>query len=510
MLDANALEPGARIDADVCIIGAGASGITLARALAGDGIEVALLESGGMDFESDTQKLADVINRQPQYVFEGMRLRYFGGSTNHWGGWCRPLDEMDFRERPWVRDSGWPITRADLDPYYPKALSILDVPPRLYGATLPQVADDIKHKPSVLGADHPDFRPLVWLRSAPTRMRTKYGDDIRANPRIRCFLHANAMELMADANGAHVLCLKVRTLAGRESTCIAKLYVLCAGGIENARLLLLSDSVVAGGLGNRHDLVGRYLMEHTSTPAPGWLVLAPPRGSERFQEEDLCHRSRDGRLPGVNAELFGFAARPAFQRTHKLLGCSINALGAPVTDAEALPGAIRDLVGSRHGPSASPSAAAQLPRAYRILVLAEHAPNPNSRVSLSSERDTLGQRKTVVDVQFQEQDRRSIRESLECFARAVGASGHGRVQLNDGELFYGGGGGHDMGTTRMADDPRHGVTDRHGKVHGVDNLFLAGSSLFSTSGSANPTLTLVALTLRIADRLKGIVRTVRR
>src|SRR5262249_51938286 len=159
------------------------------------------------------------------------------------------------------------------------------------------------------------------------------------SPHIRCFLHANAMELMADANGAHVLGLRVRTLAGRESTCTARIYVLCAGGIENARLLLLSDSVVAGGLGNQHDLVGRYLMEPAAAPAPGWLVLAPP--NERFQEEDLCERSRNGRLPGVKGDLFGFLARPAFQRAHELMACSINALGAPVTDAEALPDAIR-------------------------------------------------------------------------------------------------------------------------------------------------------------------------
>src|SRR5262249_51367249 len=160
----------------------------------------------------------------------------------------------------------------------------------------------------------------------------------------------------------------------------------------------------------------------------------------------------------------------AFQRAHELMACSINALGAPVTDAEALPDAIRDLLGVR--PGSPPTAAARALHAYRIFVFAEHAPNPNSRVSLGSERDALGQRKTVVDVQFQEQDRRSIRDSLQFFARALGASGHGRVQITNGEAQnYGGGGGHDMGTTRMADDPRKGVTDRQGKVHGVDNLF---------------------------------------
>jgi len=504
LLDANALQPGARIATDVCVVGAGAAGITLARTLAGHGIDVALLESGGMDFEPATQKLADVVNREPQYPFDGLRLRYFGGSTNHWGGWCRPFDATDFLTRSWVSNSGWPITRADLDPYYPEALSILDIPPRLHGASLEQLADDIEHKPSVFGADHRDFQSLVWLQSAPTRMRAKYRDEIRANPRIHCFLHANAMELIADANGSHVLGLKVRTLAGRESTCSAKIYVLCAGGIENARLLLLSDTVVAGGIGNQHDLVGRYLMEHTSTSSPCWLVLAPPTGSERFQEEDVCERSRSSRLPGVKADMFGFAARPAFQRTHELLACSINAAGGPVTDREAMPEAIRDLLGA----SSSPAAAIPGPRAYRIFVLAEHVPNPNSRVSLGTERDALGQRKTVVDLQFQEQDRRSLRDSLQFFAQALGASGRGRVQINNGEpLTYAGGGGHDMGTTRMADDPRHGVTDRHGKVHGVDNLFLAGSSLFSTSGFANPTLTLVALTLRVADRLKDVVRT---
>lgn len=510
-VDANSLDPGARIEAEVCIVGAGAAGIALARTLARHGIGAVLLESGGMTQDADTQKLYDLVNPHPQYPFSMARIRFFGGSTNAWGGWCRPLDEEDFLPHSWVSESGWPIRRADLDPYYPEAMSILDIPPRMHAVPIEQLAEDTEHQPYLLGRDNADFEPLVWLQSAPTRMNQKYRGEIGDSSQIRCLLHANVTELVVDEGGSRVTSVKVRTLAGRTFTVVAKVYALCAGGLENARLLLLSDSVVKGGIGNRHELVGRYLMEHVSVPPP-WLAMLPPGGTGRFQEEALCERSRAGRLPGVKSDMFGFATRFSLRREHQLLACSINVLGAPETNPDSAPQAIRDLLATP-GTTSTPGAAAQPLRVYGMFVLAEQAPNRDSRVSLGTELDALGQRKLVLDLKFTDQDQRSVRTSLDFFARALGALGRGRVGLRELDpAFCGGqafcsGGGHDMGTTRMADDPQHGVTDRYGRVHDIENLFVAGSSLFPTGGFANPTLTIVALTLRLADRLKDVVRT---
>jgi len=507
-VDANALPAGAHTAADVCIVGAGAAGITLARTLARYGVTTALLESGGLTPDVDTQRLYDVVNADSRYwfqndttgdyVFSTLRLRYFGGSTNHWAGTCRPLDAEDFMPRPWVEHSGWPITRADLDTYYPEAMAILDLPPLLHGLSYEDLVGNPVRPPRLLPGNG-EFTPLAWFVSPPTRMNEKYRGEIGANDRIRCILHANATDIGTDANGTHVNRIRVSTLAGRTSTVTAKAYVLCTGGIENARLLLLSDSVVPGGIGNRHDLVGRYLMEHPSTPFP-WLALRSPDGAEQYLEEEVSQRSGLGRLPSIKSDFIGFATTPAFRRKHRLLACSINAMRATDSDLEQVPDAIRTLL------NASPRASGARPlRLYRIMVLAEQAPNPNSRVTLGTELDALGQRKTVVALECLDIDRRNVKITLAHFARAVGALGRGRLQVVESEPTLLAGGGHDMGTTRMADDPRRGVTDRHARVHGVDNLYVAGSSLFPTVGFANPTLTLVALTLRLADRLKEVL-----
>jgi choline dehydrogenase-like flavoprotein len=522
LIDANALEPGARVDSEVCIVGAGAAGITLARTLSRHGIRTALVESGGLTPDADTQGLYDVVNLHPEYPFAMLRLRYFGGSTNHWGGMCRPLDEEDFLPRPWVSDSGWPIRRADLDPYYPEALSVLDLPPHLHDVSFEQLAEDTEHKPHLLGNHHAELEPLVWLQSTPTRMNEKYRDEIRDSTQISCFLHANATELIPDGNGSRLTGVTVRTLGGRAFTFGATVYVLCAGGIENARLLLLSDAIVKGGIGNGHDVVGRYLMEHQSPASEPWLALVPPGGSGMFQEEDLCERygaggradKSDGfglatrygfrREPGIKNDAFGFAVRPRVRQRLGLLNCAINASVPPETDASAVPEAIRDLVTGPLG--GKPSAATQTVRVYRLILFGEPTPNRNSRIFLGTELDALGQRKTVVDLRVHQHDPGSMRVSLDLFAKAVGELGRGRVQVGEPGDAVRTGGGHDMGTTRMADDPTRGVTDRNGRVHGMENLFVAGSSLFPTAGFANPTLTVVALTLRLADRLKDVAR----
>jgi choline dehydrogenase-like flavoprotein len=523
-INAHGLDPGAHIDSGVCIVGAGAAGITLARTLARHGISTALLESGGLTPDADTQRLHDVVNLQPQYPFAMMRLRYFGGSTNHWGGMCRPLDEEDFLPRPWVTDSGWPIRRADLDPYYPEAMSILDLPPQLHAVSFEQLAQDTEHKPYLLGNEHAQFEPLVWFQSTPTRMNEKYRDEIGNSKRIYCFLHANATELVADDNGSRLRGVKARTLGGREFTFVATAYVLCAGGIENARLLLLSDATVKDGIGNGHDLVGRYLMEHQYIVPQPRLVVLPPHETWRFQEEDLCQRYRDDsppgendgfglatrhslrRKPGIKSDVFGFAIRPLLRRKLGLLNCAINASFPDETGDTSVPEAIRDLLAGS-GAEVSPSAATPRARVYKLLPFGEPSPNRDSRVFLGRELDALGQRKTMVDLRIHEQDRRSIRVSLDLFAKAIGELGRGRVQVGEPDPALWTGGSHDMGTTRMADDPTGGVTDRNGKVHGIANLFVAGSSLFPTAGFANPTLTVVALTLRLTDRLTDIIRT---
>lgn len=492
LIDANDVGDATLVQSDVCVIGAGAAGITLALALAGPGLEVVLVESGGLEHEAETHTLQEAVNLDARYPVAASRSRFFGGSTNHWGGLCLPLDADDFLPHAWVADSGWPLRKPDLEPYYEKALPILDIP-RAY--RLSDVRADEETHPPLLGPANAFFEPLVWLKSPPTRMGAKYREEVKQSGHVRCFLHVTATELVPTRDGSHVERVEARTFGGRHLRFAARQYVLSAGGIENARLLLLSDSVVPRGLGNQHDLVGRYFMDHLNQVV-GSIAVVSPRGLPSFQEEHLVER----RLPGVERSQFGFATTARLRAEHRLLACSLNA--APAGEPDPTAAAIEELL---IGPAGG-SAAEGPPRAarhYALYTVAEQAPSPTSRVFLSHERDALGQRKIAVDLRVTPADARSVQRSLELFGLELARTGHGRLRVRDvGDVWHLLA-GHHMGTTRMADDPRRGVTDRNGKVHGVANLYVAGSSLFPTGGFANPTLTIIALTLRQAEQLRS-------
>ena len=486
-IDAATLEHGFRAETDVCIVGAGAAGITLATTLSAAGVDLVLLESGGLAPDASTQALADTIDRDPRFPFASTRLRYFGGSTNHWGGLCRALDDEDFLARPWIGESGWPFPRSELAPYYERARAMLEIPPPFSLDDLDRERGD---RPYLFARDHPDFAPLVWMQSPLTRMGVRYRDAVADDSRIRCLLHANAVEVSIDAGGRHVTGIRTATLGGRGATVAAKRYVLCAGAIENARLLLLSDSVVPGGIGNAHDLVGRCFMTHFGVG--GTLALVEPDDGGTFREEALIERR-----PGLSEHVFGWTTRAALRARLGLLGSSINAYVADTEPARrSVPPAIDALL-------AGGSAARLRTRAHVLAILGEHAPNRESRVALSSERDALGQRRAAVDLRFRDGDLRSLRRSIEAFAAALARRGLGRVRLEHEDYLESRfAPDHHMGTTRMAADPRSGVTDHAGRVHGVDDLYVGGSSLFPTSGFSNPTLTIVALALRQADHLR--------
>lgn len=215
-IDARQVPEGTRIDAEVCIVGAGAAGITLARHLAARGVGVCLLESGGMEYDEATQDLhAAAITGRPYHDVDITRLRYFGGTTNHWSGWCSQLDPIDFEARPFLPSSGWGFSFADLAGYYGPAAELCQLPvpsfdPQAIAAELPA----LYRQP--LGAYGAVAR--MWQMSPPTRFGEVYRPDIEAAPAIRCLLHANAVEIEIAAGGTAVERLRVKTLAGTAFT----------------------------------------------------------------------------------------------------------------------------------------------------------------------------------------------------------------------------------------------------------------------------------------------------
>lgn len=502
-------ETPADIRCDLCIVGAGAAGITLALSLAESGLDICVLESGGFEFAGDIQSLYDgesvgMENASPL----GCRLRFLGGTTNHWHGWCAPLQAVDFERRPWVPDSGWPIARSELDAFYARAgefceIGSADAPA---SAALPSF-DRAK---AIVG---------VWRFSPPTRFGSAYRQQLKDAGRVTVYLHCNVCQLVTNATASELRSLNVRTLAGKTGTVTARSYVLACGGMENARLLLLTDEVERGGLGNGSGRLGRNFLQHIEG------VVARVQSNDTAAIVQAFERN-DG---DGGAWMAHAAISPAAQRTYGLLNTGF-AIGRPGTEMSEAYIALRNLwrgVKSGHWPddlgdsiwsvvSDLDGVASDIYRrgneapAYLNLdIKAEQAPNAASTITLGNDRDAFGLRKIRVNWQLSAHDKRSIRRSTELIAEEFGRLDLGRIQLaewlrSDDPMWpeHIWSGCHHMGTTRMSDDARTGIVNTDCRAHTVANLYVAGSAVFPTGGYVPPTLTIVALALRLADHLK--------
>jgi len=518
--DADDVPTGATIRGDVCIVGAGAAGITIARSLAGTRHRVVVLESGGLDFEAPVQRLARGIVSGLHYDLESSRLRYFGGSTNHWAGMSRPLDPEDFEVRDWVPFSGWPFRRTELEPYYERAQPICDLGPPRY-----DLEWWLGRLPGVQPLVHNDTMRTALFQIGPgTRFGEKYRSELRRATNVRVILHANAANVRSDEARVHGV--DVATLAGNRFTVDADVVVLALGGLENPRLLLASRDTNPAGLGNDRDLVGRFFMDHPQVhlgrlvladraPDPelsffvgvpfaraGLAAMDPPRtllGAVALTRA----AARDQRLPGWSTTLFPFEggddddASPSSDATTGISTAAVAALVGDIEGRSGVPRPAREVetLGGR----------TRVSNQFALLVRSEQTPNPESRVALNSETDELGVPRLDLHWALTDDDRSHMLRGVEIFAREVGRLGLGRV-LREPDVppvvEYG---SHHSGTTRMHRDPAYGVVDAHAQVHGVENLFIAGSSVFPTEGFANPTLTIVALALRLADRIARVL-----
>ena len=520
--DARELDDGHVLECDLCIVGGGAAGITLARAFAGSRIEVCLLESGGLEYEEQVQELYRGANvGLPYFDLDICRLRLFGGSTNHWAGRCRPLDELDFEARPWVPLSGWPLARAELEPHYRAAQELCEL-----------AAFDYAPEPWLgPGQEALPFDPAkvvsrVWQFSPPTQFGAAYREALETAPNLTILLHASVVDIEANAAGSEVLGLEVRTLTGNRLTARARAYVLACGGLENPRLLLAANRQVNAGLGNQRDMVGRCFMEHPHLNAARALVVDPAV---------LAFYTRgQGAAAATGTEVVGCLNQSA-ERQRALEVLNFDALFTVDNIGDSGYAALRRLWNAaeqRRWPEdlsgdlwqalidLDDTAAGLLGRfgvreyradnaSFLMWCSAEQAPDPDSRVRLGDAVDALGMPRIALDWRLSELDKRSLQAGHQAVALELGRTGLGRLQIDDWlladltgwspELE---GGHHHMGTTRMTIDPSQGVVDPTSRVHGIANLYVAGSSVFPTCGSANPTLTVVALALRLAEELE--------
>lgn len=263
LIDIRKLPEDSLIESEICIVGAGAAGIAMAREFIDRPERVCLLESGGLDFDEATQALyGDENIGNSYYPLKETRARYLGGSTNLWGGWSRPLDEIDFEVRPWMPYSGWPISKAELGPYYQRAQEVCNLGPFEYDfAYWEDTFRQHQYQPIQFSQE---IAPCFWQIIPPSHLRfgQVYRAELEGARNIETYLHANVVELETDDTAQSVTRLRVATLEGKQFWVKAKAFVLAVGGIENPRLLLASNQVQKVGLGNQYDQVGRYFMEH--------------------------------------------------------------------------------------------------------------------------------------------------------------------------------------------------------------------------------------------------------
>lgn len=543
---ANMIESNTGIETDICIVGAGAAGISMALELEEVGINVLLLESGGFKEDKKTQDLyRGMVNDEAMHSpTDKYRQRKFGGTTTTWGGRCMPFDPIDFEVRDYIPQSGWPIKSNDLSEFYSKANKYLEAGFYCYDAkkTFPPCA-----KPMFKGFESEAFSTEGLERfSCPTNLGKRYQHRFEQSRSISLLLNANVIAIELNTEGSDVDFLQIATLSNDSFKVKAKHYVLAMGGIETTRLMLASNSIHKNGIANQYDVLGRFYMCHiaanvgrlkingsTDNVQHGYEVS--PEGiycrrriqlSEKKQKElgvsnmvarlhfpkitDPAHKS--GILSGlfmaknfISYE-YGKRLNDGEKSTLKLYVQHFgNILTDPVNTIKFLTHWFtkRTCVERKYPSVILPNKTNQ----FSLEVHAEQFPNKDSRMYLSDKKDALGMPQIVVDWQYLNEDVEAIKKTLTLFASEIAQNNIGSFEFDidnlESELMrYGAYGGHHIGTTRMGNDSSTSIVDKNCQVHGVSNLYIASSSVFPTSSQANPTLTITAIALRLAAYLK--------
>lgn len=543
LLDAYDLQSGQHLSTTVCIVGAGAAGITIALKLAEAGIDVILIESGGMNIEEDTQSLyqGHVVDEKLHSPPDKYRQRRFGGSTTIWGGRCMPFDPIDFERRDYINESGWPIDYKDVADYYPEASQLCEIGE-------PDFKIDIfqKDAPNIINGFVSDVVSTQGIEkfSCPTNFANRYGHRLAAYSNLRVILHANCTSIELIESGQRVDYLQIKTLKNTTFRVYAERVIIAMGGLETPRLLLASKSVNSKGVGNDYDVVGRYYMCHMAGNIGNIKINAPikdvyhnyylsPEGvysRRRFSLfENIQREQKIGNMIarlhfpkisdpvhkiGVLSSLYIVKNLISYEYGKRLNDGSIkpfeyikhlfNIVTDPIDIFKFLTHWVtKRTFADRKFPSIILSNRNNL---FSFDVHGEQEPNFNSRVSLTDATDQLGMPQIKIDWQYTKNDILTVKRTLDIFAeeferKNIGSVSYDESRLEEELLRFGAYGGHHIGTARMGSDIKTSVVDGNCKVHSVDNLYISGSSVFPTSSQANPTLTIVAMSLRLAEHI---------
>lgn len=544
LVDSRKLPDGEIINTEVCIVGAGPAGIALAKEFIGSNVRVCLLESGELEVNHETDTLSEgEIVGDPFIPLHEMRRRQFGGLANVWnieihdhkiGVRHAVLDPIDFEKRDWVPYSGWPISYTSLVPYFKRAQTIcklgaLDYAPDRWESALGKR----------IQFQNDRVTTSMFQFGLSGVFAGEYRNEIDQAPTITTYLNANVVEVEADEDGNTIQSVQVACLSGTRFRVNAKVFVLATGGIENARLMLASNKVHRHGLGNHYDVVGRYFMDHPLVNCG----LLTPKDKTVFNRMGLY----DKRFVNNETVMGKFVLTESVMRREKLF--NMSALVFPREESYKSPGKLSAkalLRGLRRGNLGEDSIhhlkkvildiddiAIDFYRLkikkteiypslrfggwtlqqgndkkfskFEVISQTEETPNPENRVTLSDKKDRLGFPQAKLIHRWSQTDIENVRRSQEVFAQEFASAGLGDMEFEweDNRPVAIPSSHHNMGTTRMHESAKAGVVDADCKVHGLSNLFIAGSSVFPTGGYTNPTVTIVALAVRLADHLKA-------
>lgn len=540
------------VDVPVVIVGGGPAGISLALELERHGMSALLLEAGGTKLDAASQDVYRAAGIAPggHGPVHRFRHRTFGGTSAVWGGRCIPFDPIDLADRPWLPHARWPLSYSELARHYPAALRLCRAGAPHFTAARALADEDGGGLFDMRDADLVVDR--IERFSEPTHFGRCYLARLKRSRLVTMAVNAPVVRITSRDAGRRVAGVAVRLPAGGERVVNAGIVVVAAGAIETARLLLSSTGEKACGLGNERDLVGRFYQCHLEGHLGELAVsagVASRMGYARDADGVYCRRylwlSPDAQR---RERLAGLVMRP----THAKVADPGH--GDPVLSAMflvkgmLLPEYARGMNSTEHAEArrvgrtagvyarhaanvvrGSPRLAAfaadwtrrrvlarrKLPSVflhdrggrYPIDVNAEQVPDPDSRIRLGEPVDALGQRRVVVEWRASVDDRMRAVRGVVLAGEALRRAGVGRIELREPDRQAAALtpiGGHHVGTARMADSAASGVVDRHGEAFDVAGLHVLGAAMFPTSGFANPTLTIVALAVRLAERIAKI------
>ena len=512
-------------DTQICIIGGGVAGIVLANELSKKtDKKIVILESGSETFDMDTQKLYQAESfptnfPDPMYS----RLRFLGGTSNHWQNNTSPLSPVDFEKRSGVKNSGWPISYEHIEPYYNKAALYCgtgnDGYEEKYWENKLSVQDLVKKSNKIQ-------TKVAKMSTPPVRFFNQFREELNQADNLTIYSNATVTDIEFDASEQKIKKVYMNSSPNKKHSINADVFIMCLGGIENARVLLTFNNKYSNQLGNQGDSVGRYFMDHPVVRAAhihakteknyNFYTRGAESNSDRiikgyFQLSEQIikyHKLSNIRVPLIPENYYTLS--DGISSYHSIAN-ALSDFSVPDNFFEHVYNVFSDFDLVTEAILRKKFDTEFVDRAkefggFETQIMIEQTPERRNRIRLSDSKDAYGMNKIHIDWSISQKDKDNLWKALEVLAIEMGVLDIGRVRLlkeREDQIWSNllGFGNHHMGTTRMSDSPKTGVVDSNQKVFGCENLFIGGSSVFSTGGHVPPTLTIVAMTIRLSEHL---------